>query len=227
MKHEIKKSCYNFKYIIFSYLSCGPIYLPALWDSAPPVSAPTEVKKESKFLSAYFNKSGGFNKGDENRFFRANLVKAKGENWYKFSGGGFAYFGSYNVQNPLELEQNKGEKLYISIGADIDLNLFMSLRFFNLGIGTYSGFAGEFGKYTSFRKASPIVPFISTYFLLQFNLSEKDKFSFRAGLGLPGFLNLSYYNIDYGGLWIGWSTSEREVGNELGISSVGFSIKIK
>lgn len=221
-------------------VGCGPNYLPALWDSAPPMSAPTEVKKESTFLSAYYNSAGGFNRGDENKFFRANLVKATGGSWYKFSGGGFAYFGSYNVQNPGELQPNKGEKSYFGIGADIDVNIFLPLYFLNLGIGTYGGVAGEFGSYTSFRKnkhgkseLSPIydeiVPFLSFYPFLQLNFSKSDKLSIKTGMGLPGgyFASIGYYNTNYGGFWIGWSATEREGGSKLDITSVGFSIKVK
>jgi len=47
---------------------------------------------------------------------------------------------------------------------------------------------------------------------------------------LPGFVfvNIGYYNINYGGFWIGWSsTKKEEEGDELRATSVGFSIKIK
>ncbi len=223
--------------VLFSFIfmvGCGPTYLPALWDSAPPMSAPTEVKKEATFLSAYFNGAGGFNGGDENKFFRANLVRAIGGSWYKLSGGGFAYFGIYDVQNSGELEQNRGQKPYFGIGADIDANIFLPLHFFNLGIGTYGGIAGEFGDYTSFRKnrgeeITPIVPFVSLYPFLQFNFSKSDKLTVRAGLGLPGgyFVNIGYYNIGYGGFWIGWSATERETGSKFDFTSIGLSIKVK
>ncbi|MFN3134227.1 MAG: hypothetical protein ACK44H_01510 [Candidatus Kryptonium sp.] len=229
--------------ILFSFIfvvGCGPNYLPALWDSAPPMSAPTEVRKETTFLSAYYNSTGGFNSGDENKFFRANLVKAIGGSWYKFSGGGFAYLGNYNVQNAQEVEPNRGEKSYFGVGADIDVNIFLPLHLFNVGIGTYSGVAGEFGSYTSFRKSregkseiSPIfdeiVPFLSGYTFLQFNFSKSDNLTVRAGMGLPGgyFLNLGYYNINYGGFWVGWSATETDTGSEFGVTSAGFSIKIK
>ena len=144
------------------------------------------------------------------------------------------------MQNKQEIETNRGEKSYFGIGADIDVNIFIPLYFFNVGIGTYDGVAGEFGNYTSFRKSkgkseiSPIydeiVPFFSGYTFLQFNFSKSDKLSFKVGMGLPGFVfvNIGYYNINYGGFWIGWSsTKKEEEGDELRATSVGFSIKIK
>jgi len=231
----------NFKtvvlFLFIFIVGCGPvgaIYLPAIWDSAPPMSAPTEVKKESTFLSAYYNSAGGFNGGDENKFFRANFARAIGGSWYRFSGGGFAYLGSYNVQNPKELEHNKGEKPYFGIGADIDANIFLPLHIFNVGIGIYGGMAGEFGSYASFRRSKAVggggALFISLYPFLQFNFSKSDKLSVRTSMGLPGgiSMNIGYYNINYGGFWIGWSSTEKEEGGgEFRVTSVGFSIKIK
>ncbi|CUS97510.1 hypothetical protein [Candidatus Kryptobacter tengchongensis] len=214
---------------IFVFLTgCGPTYLPAIFDSAPPMSTPTEVKGNSTFVGGYYNQTDGFHKGESNKFLRVNFNKAIGGSWYRFSGGALAYFGEYNVTQ----HEDRGKKSYFGIGADIDANAFLPLRFLNIGIGLYGGVISEFGDYALIWKGEGensilkiFTPLSFSYFFTQFNISENDKLSVRLGLGLPGgySLGVSYYNINYGGFWGGFYPS----GGKISFTSVGGSVRIK
>lgn len=219
---------------IFVFLTgCGPTYLPAIFDSAPPMSTPTEVKGNSTFVGGYYNQTDGFNKDESNKFLRVNFNKAIGGSWYRFSGGALAYFGEYNVTQHENLTK-RGKKSYFGIGGDIDVNAFLPLHFLNIGVGLYGGVISEFGDYASIWKSEGensilkiFTPLSFPYFFTQFNISENDKLSVKFGLGLPGgySLGVSYYNINYGGFWVGFHPSGEP--EELSFTSVGVSVRIK
>lgn len=221
---------------IFVFLTgCGPTYLPAIYDSAPPMATPTEIKGSGTFVGGYYNQTGGFNAGESNKFLRANFNRAIGGDWYRFSGGAFAYFGEYNVTQHSYLPK-RGKKSYLGIGGDIDVNAFLPLHFLNIGVGLYGGFFSEFGDYASVWKGEEnnsileiFTPLYFTYFFTQFNISKNDKLSVRFGFGLPGgyALGISYYNINYGGFWIGFHPVGTETGEQFNSSSVGLSVRIK
>ncbi|MEN3038805.1 MAG: hypothetical protein ABDI07_06595 [Candidatus Kryptonium sp.] len=233
-----KSSIILISLISFLWLTgCGPTYLPAIWDSAPPMHFPNEIKTKGdvSFISGYYNQSTGFNQNESNKFFKASYGKALGGKWYRFAGSGFAYIGVYNVTQSDNI-LHRGKKSYLGFGGDIDANVFLPLYLFNLGVGLYSGICTELGDYASvWRKeenwgfAEVLTPLGFIYAFTQFNITKNDKLTFRLGVGLPsGYsLGISYYNLNYGGLWIGFHPTETETGSQFSFSSFGISVNIK
>jgi len=208
---------------IFAF-GCARIYYPALWNSVPPVSTPHVVRENlAVFMSAHYNNSSGFYEGELNNSYHLNLSLAGGGDFYKGSIGGFAYFGNYRQLS------------YFGFGFSPDVDIFVSLGVVDVGVGASSGIFGEFGDYTNFRRDKGDVlggfpaemgGFVFVYNFLQFNFSKNDKLALRVNFGLPGFIsaNLSFFNIKYGGLWVGSGIGEN--GN-FEIASVGVSLKVK
>ncbi|MCS7228509.1 MAG: hypothetical protein RMJ81_02270 [Candidatus Kryptonium sp.] len=216
---------------LFLLTGCGPAYLPAIYDSAPPMYVPSEVKGESNFISGYYNQTGGLYEGESNKFLRANFARAVGGSWYRFSGCGFAYFGQYDVKKSEDISE-RGKKSYFGLGGDVDANIFLPISFINAGIGVYGGLATEFGDYSKVWRENGnlltiLIPYASTYLFTQFNITKSDKLTFRFSIGLPGghSVGVSYYNINYGGLWIAFHPTEEA--DEISFSSIGISINIK
>ncbi len=180
-------------FLVLLFSGCGSIYLPGGWDANLPQTTPLRMNEPREYAGAAVDVSSGYNIGESNVQGKAFYAIGTGGSWWRLSGSGFFYAGSYDVLHAVDSSLH-GSQFYAGPGALADGNISLPMGDVSLGLGVFAGFIAEFGPYTGAWSDRVLMPLGGGYAFLSTRLANQDQIGLQAQFGLPGFFaaNLQY-----------------------------------
>ncbi len=180
---------------ILPIVGCGSLYLPGGWDGNPPQTTPLRMSDRAEYIGGDINVSSGYNGGESNIQGKVFYSTGTGGSWWRLSGSGFLYAGSYEVRYAYD-SSLRGQRLYGGPGGVADLNVSVPLGDVSVGVGATAGLLAELGPYRQIwtDRAIGLVPLVGGYLFFNTKLQNSDQIGFQVYAGFPGFFNA---NLQY------------------------------
>lgn len=211
--------------MILPLAGCGPIYLPAIYDSSPPPSAPLVMDKPHTYAGANVQYSDGFNDNESHLMGQGYAAWGAGGRWGRGMAVGFIYGGDYHVTASENVDE-RGHRGYSGIGVMFDGNIAIKSDDIALGVGGNAGFATEYGSYAALwknDKSLNIAPMVGCYAFVAGKIGKDQWAELQCHLGLPGVFSTNLqFNLGDFQIWGGvGSTRGSSNGIGLGRFAVG------
>jgi hypothetical protein len=214
---------------IITLSGCGPVYMPAIYDSNMSPGVPLRMSTAATYAGADVARSVGYNTDESNTFARGRVAWGTGGVGWRTSVEGFVYGGRYDVRWAGNSPQ--GAAGYFGLGGMFDGNLAIHGDRASLGLGLNVGAALEGGDYATIWRDGrvPIAPMIGAYLFTSLQFAGDQWMELEGHVGFPGMSSLNLrFSIDRCLFWGGVGATTASEGRIIGFHRIqaGASLRL-